>query len=160
MRNVFKSLQISPCGRKLCWIPWVTRSWGVKLRLLLRGKDLGACLSRGLCMSSHGGLSENLGPFFGWMSPLNKKTLKKSWSSFATVKQHKLNHCKDLFYCHLSVFVSVSIPSFWQQYMSSQDLSFPAKSLSTHARSPGNDFTKIYSSPKLFNPEALRFRSV
>lgn len=51
-------------------------------------------------------------PFLCWMSPLNKETLKKhlekSWTSFATVKQHKLNHYKDLFYCHLSVFVSVS----------------------------------------------------
>lgn len=91
----------------------VTQSQGVKLRLLQEVMIWEACL----CMSSHEGLPENLGPFpFCWMSPLNKETLKnrleKSWSIFATVKQHKLNHYKDLFYCHLSVFVSVSIPSF------------------------------------------------
>lgn len=82
----------------------------VKLRLLLRGDDLGG-LSVYEVMK---GFLKIWDPFFFfcWMSPLNKETLKKSlgeiWSSFATVKQHKLNHYKDLFYCHLSVFVSVS----------------------------------------------------
>lgn len=115
-----------------------------------------AHLTGGLHLSRRKEHSEIWGPFLTLLDGWGSKSLGEVWLWFSHCETAQFETLESSFHCHPSVFLSVFPSHPFDKSMEAARI-YPSPAI---ARSPGNNWTKIWSSLKLLNPQALGFRSV